>query len=184
MTYDLERGLHMRIKRPPRRMTLTEWLGDALDAGKCGEAGIPMAGDVPPTPTGRQSEIARTADNQIAMLRRRAQMQTRPMEAQLANLSERIGQLQPKIDELSAQEAEILGRPVYRLPAEAGAPDEVVAGRRAADNRKEAAPIRQSHTRTTGPASCWCAASSSRAYSLSVKPLRFSPRGLRRACTR
>jgi len=48
-----------------------------------------------------------------------------------------------KIDELRAQEAEILGRPVYRLPAEAGVPDEVVAGRRAADNRKEAAPIRQ-----------------------------------------
>ena len=143
MTYDLEEGLHMRIKQLPRRMTLAEWLADARDAGKCGEAGIPAAGDVPPTPTGRQSEIARTADNQIAMLRQRTQVQTRPMEAKLANLNERIGQVQAKLDELGLQEAEILGRPVYRLPAEAGIPDEVVADRRAADNRKEAAPIRQ-----------------------------------------
>lgn len=133
----------MRINRLRRRMTFTEWWADAQDAGKSGEAGIPVAGDVPPTPTGRQSEIARTADSQIAMLRRRAQAETRPMEAELASLNEQIGQLQAKIDELGAQEAEILGRPVYRLPAEAGVPDEVVAGRRAADNHKEAAPIRQ-----------------------------------------
>jgi hypothetical protein len=130
-------------QRLPRRMTFAEWWVDARDAGKCGKTGIPMVGDVPPTPTGRQSEIARTADNQIAMLRRRAQVETRQMEAQLAELKERIGQLQAKIDELGAREAEILGRPVYRLPAEAGVPDEVVADRRAADNRKEAAPIRQ-----------------------------------------
>ncbi len=133
----------MRIKRLPRRMTPTEWLVDARDAVKSGEAGIPIAGDVPPTPTGRQSEIARTADNQIAMLRRRTQAQTAPMEAQLASSNERIGQVDAKVGELSAQVAEILGRPVYRLPAEADVPDEVVADRRAADNRKEAAPIRQ-----------------------------------------
>ena len=124
-------------------MTPTEWLVDARDAVKSGEAGIPIAGDVPPTPTGRQSEIARTADNQIAMLRRRTQAQTAPMEAQLASSNERIGQVDAKVGELSAQVAEILGRPVYRLPAEADVPDEVVADRRAADNRKEAAPIRQ-----------------------------------------
>lgn len=142
MTCDLEGGLHMRIKQLPERMTFAEWLADARDAGKCGEAGIPVVGDVPPTPTGRQSEIGRTADNQIAMLRRRTQVQTRAMEAQLVNLKEQIGQLQAKLDELGLQEAEILGRPVYRLPAEANVPDEVVADRRAADNRK-AAPIRQ-----------------------------------------
>jgi hypothetical protein len=129
MTCDLEGGLHMRIKQLPERMTFAEWLADARDAGKCGEAGIPVVGDVPPTPT--------------AMLRRRTQVQTRAMEAQLVNLKERIGQLQAKLDELGLQEAEILGRPVYRLPAEANVPDEVVADRRAADNRKEAAPIRQ-----------------------------------------
>jgi hypothetical protein len=65
------------------------------------------------------------------------------MEAQLANRNERIRQLQSKVDELGAQEAPILNRPVYRLPAEADVPAEVVADRRAADNRKEAAPIRQ-----------------------------------------
>ena len=133
-------------QRPPSRMTPAEWWVDARDAAKCGKAGIPMAGDVPPTPTGRQSEIARAADNRIAMLRQRAQAQTRPMEAQLASLNERIGQLQAKIDELGAQEAKIVGRPVYRLPAEADVPDEMVASRRAADNRKEAAPIRQQIT--------------------------------------
>lgn len=133
----------MRIKRLPRRMTLAEWWVDARDAAKSGEAGIPMVGDVPPTPTGRQSEIARTADNQIAMLRRQAQAETQPREAQLANLKERIGQLQVKVNELGMQEAQILGRPVYRLPAEADVPDEVVAARRPADNRKEAAPIHQ-----------------------------------------
>jgi hypothetical protein len=133
----------MRIKRQPKRMTPVEWLIDSWDASKCGEAGIPMAGDVPPTPTGRQSEIARTADNQIARLRRRVQAETRPMEAQLANLTERIGQVDVKLGALGMQVAEIFGRPVYRLPAEAGVPDEVVADRRAADNRKETAPIRQ-----------------------------------------
>ena len=61
----------MRIKQLPRRMTPAEWRVDARDAAKSGDAGIPIAGDVPPTPTGRQSEIARTADNRIAMLRRR-----------------------------------------------------------------------------------------------------------------
>jgi hypothetical protein len=133
----------MRIKRLPRRMTFAEWWVDAQDAAKCGDAGIPITDDVPPAPTGRQSEIARAADQQIAMRRRRAQVQSRPMEARLASVNEQIGQVQAKIDELGAQEAEILGRPVYRLPAEAGVPDEVVTGRRAADNRKEAAPIRQ-----------------------------------------
>ncbi len=136
----------MQTKLPPKRMTLAEWWTDAQDAGKCGEAGIPMVGDVTPTPTGRQSEIARTADKHIALIRRQAQAETRPMETQLANLKEQIGQLQAKIDELCAQEAEILGRPGYRLPAEAGVPDEVVADRRAADNRKGAAPIRQQIT--------------------------------------
>ena len=133
----------MQTKRPPKRMTFAEWWTDAQDAGKCGEAGIPIVGDVPPTPTGRQSEIARAADTQIAMLRRQAQAETRPMEAQLVDLNEWISQLQVKIDEFRAQEAEILDRAAYRLPAEAGVPDEVVAGRRAADNRKEAAPLRQ-----------------------------------------
>jgi hypothetical protein len=133
----------MQIKRLPRRMTPVEWWGDARDAAKCGEAGIPVACDVPPTPTARQSEIARAADNQIAILRQWAQVHTRPMEAELANLKERIGQLQAKVDELGVHELEILGRPVYRLPAEADVPDEVVADRRAANNRKETAPIRQ-----------------------------------------
>jgi hypothetical protein len=132
----------MRIKQLPRRMTLAQWWGDARDAAKCGEAGIPMAGDAPPAPTGRQSEIARTVDNQIAMLRRRVQARTRAGEARLASLTERIGQLQATLGELGMQEAEILGRPVYRLPVEAAVPDEVVAARRAADNGKEAAPIR------------------------------------------
>jgi hypothetical protein len=136
----------MRNKQPSRRITPVEWWVDARDAAKCGDTGIPMAGDVPPTPTGRQSEIARGADHEIAMVRRRTQAQTGPMEARLVNLNEQIRQLQAKVDELSAKEAEILGRPVYRLPAEAGVPDEVVADRRAADNRKEAAPIHQQIT--------------------------------------
>jgi hypothetical protein len=133
----------MRIKQLPRRATFAERWVDARDAAKCGDAGIPLVGDLPLTPTGRQSEIARTADNQIAMLRRQAQVQTWAMEARLASVNEQKGQLDPKIDELRAQEVEILSRPAYRLPAEADVPDEVVADRRAADNRREAAPIRQ-----------------------------------------
>jgi small-conductance mechanosensitive channel len=138
--------MRVRIQRPPRRMTPAEWWADARDAAKCGDAGIPTAGDLPPAPTGRQSEIARAADHKIATVYRRTQAQTGPMDARLANLNEQIRQLHAKIGELSAQVAQILGRPVYRLPVEAGVPDEVVADRRAADNRKQAAPIRQQIT--------------------------------------
>ena len=113
------------------------------DARKCGEAGIPTAGDMPPTPTGRQSEIARAADSWIATLRRQAQRQT-AADGGAARQAERADPpVQAKVDELGAKEAAILGRAVYRLPAETDVPDEVVADRRAADNRKEAAPIRQ-----------------------------------------
>jgi len=123
-------------------MGLFEWWGDAWDARQCAKAGIPVPGDAPLTPTGRQSEIGRTADHRVAGLRRQAQTVTRGMEADLARLNEQIRQLQERIDAASMEESAILGRPAERLPAEAGVPDAVIAARRGLDNRKQAAPIR------------------------------------------
>lgn len=124
-------------------MTLIEWWGDARDARKSAKSGIPSAGDLPPTPTGRQSEIGRSADNRVAGLRRQAQASTRQMEAGLAHLNEQIRQLDAKIEAATQTEADILARPTYRLPVEVHVPDDVVSFRRTSDNRKAAAPIRQ-----------------------------------------
>jgi len=137
-----------RTNRQPRarhtqRITVREWLGDARDARKSAKSGIPAVGDPLPTPTGRQSEIGRTADHRIAMLRCSAQTATADNEAELAKLTEQIRQIQGHIDDASAEESAILERAVERLPAEAEVPDAVVAARRAADNRSEAAPFRR-----------------------------------------
>jgi len=126
-----------------RRMTPTEWWGDARDARKSAKSGIPSAGELPPTPTGRQSEIGRSADIKIACLRRQVQGLTQQMEAELAHLNEQICQLDTRIETAIRTEADFLARRAYRLPAEANVPDDVVQSRRAADNRKEAAPLRQ-----------------------------------------
>lgn len=129
-------------KQVGHRMSLLDWWGDAWDARKSAKAGIPLLSEPPPTPTGRQSEIGRTADHGIAGLRRVAQNATQHNETELARLREEIRQLQEKIDTALLEETAILERRPERLPAEAGIPDAIVASRRAADNRKEAAPIR------------------------------------------
>ena len=126
-----------------RGITLRELVGDALDARRSGKSGIPTVGDAPPTPTGRQSEIARGADEQIAMLRRGTQIATTEQEAELAKLNERIRQIQDHIDAISADENAILTRASERLPIEAEVPVSVISSRRATDNRKAAAPLRQ-----------------------------------------
>jgi len=135
-----------RTTRQPRarhtqRITVREWFGDSRDARKSAKSGIPALGDPVPTPTGRQSEIARAADHRIAMLRRSTQTATADKEAELARLAEQIRQIQDHIDDASAEESAILERAVERLPAEAEVPDAVVAARRGADNRREAAPL-------------------------------------------
>lgn len=125
-----------------RRVPVGAWVVDGWDARRSGKRGIPVVGDVPPTPTGRQSEIGRWADNRIAELRRRAQQATREAEADLARLREVIRQKDEAIDELAVREREILGRAPVRLPVEAGLAETIVVSRRGVDNRREAAPLR------------------------------------------
>jgi len=132
-----------RQTRHARRITVREWLGDARDARKSAKSGIPAVGDPVPTPTGRQSEIGRAADHRVAILRRSTQIATADKEAELAKLTEQIRQIQGHIDDASAEESAILERAVESLPAEADVPAAVVAARRAADHRREAAPLRQ-----------------------------------------
>jgi len=132
-----------RRARYTRRITVHEWLGDARDARKSAKSGIPAVGDPLPTPTGRQSEIGRAADHRIATLRSSTQTATADQEAELAKLTEQIRQIEAHIDDASAKESAILERAVDRLPIEAEVPDAVVAARRAADHRREAAPLRR-----------------------------------------
>jgi hypothetical protein len=129
-------------KQVGHHMSLLDWWGDASDARKSAKAGIPLLSEPLPTPTGRQSEIGRTADDGIARLRRAAQNATQHDETELARIREQIRQLQEKIDAALNEEEAILARRPGRLPVEARIPDAVVASRRAADNHKEAAPIR------------------------------------------
>jgi hypothetical protein len=123
-------------------MTFYQWIGDARDARRSGTLGIPLVGDLPPTPTGRQSEIGRAADNAVAKIRQGTQMATRRLEADHARLLEQIRQKDDKIVGLSGEEADILAREPVRLAVEAGLDGSVIASRRSTDNRKAAAPLR------------------------------------------
>ena len=110
-------------------MTFYQWIGDARDARRSGTLGIPLVGDLPPTPTGRQSEIGRAADNAVAKIRQGTQMATRRLEADHARLLEQIRQKDDKIVGLSGEEADILAREPVRLAVEAGLDGSVIVGK-------------------------------------------------------
>ena len=130
--------------RARRYMSPFAWWGDAWDARRTAQMGVPILSDPPPTPTGRQSEIGRAADNEISQLRRNAQKRTHDNEAGLARFREQIRQVEEKIEDALVEEKAVLDRPPERvLPAEAETPDNVVASRRSSDNRREAHPIRE-----------------------------------------
>lgn len=130
--------------RTPRatRIPLVAWVGDGLDARRSAKAGIPAVGDLPPAPTGRQSEIARHADHVTAKIRRDTETRTARLEAHLAGLHEQIACLDARIAATSAEINDILARPALRLPAETSLPEAMVITRRANDNQRDAASIR------------------------------------------
>ncbi len=133
-------------RRPPRvrqRITICEWWGDRRDARLTGRAGIPAVDTPELVLTGRQSVIARRADQRAARWQRWAHTATATDQAVLARVDEARRRLETVLAEAGDDaDRAVAATPTDRLPAEAGISDTVVAGRRRIDAERAAGPAR------------------------------------------
>jgi ABC transport system ATP-binding/permease protein len=122
------------------RIPLPSRLGDWCDARKVGKAGLELCDGehVPATP--RTSEIRRALEDTAESERLGALRDTVDQEVRLAGLRQREKQIGKSTADLRTELTGIRESPVHRHPSEAGVADSVIAGRRANENRRSAAP--------------------------------------------